>query len=141
MQQPETPTIAYPYQVMFFDTDCAAVVHNLAYLRIIETARTLLAEQLGLRLADMASKGVYPVLLRTEADYRRPAKLGDRLLVRGRLDTVERVRFWCTFEVIRPVDNILMVTCRQSLALVRMPDARPMRLPEEWAGRYAHLRT
>ena len=125
---------------MFFDTDCAAVVHNLAYLRIIETARTLLAEQLGLGLSDMASKGVYPVLLRTEADYRRPAKLGDKLLIRGRLDRVERARFWCTFEVIRPADSILMVTCRQSLALIRMPDAKPLRLPEEWAERYAHLR-
>ena len=41
---PGTPTIEIDYQVMFFDTDCAAVVHNLAYLRIIETARTLLAD-------------------------------------------------------------------------------------------------
>ena len=137
----KTPTIEIEHQVMFFDTDCAAVVHNLAYLRIIETARTLLAEQLGLGLADMASKGVYPVLLRTEADYLRPARLGDRLLVRGRLDAVERVRFWCTFEVIRPADNIVMVTCRQSLALIQMPEAKPLRLPEDWAVRYAHLRT
>ena len=37
---PETPTIEIEQQVMFFDTDCAAVVHNLAYLRMIETART-----------------------------------------------------------------------------------------------------
>lgn len=132
--------IEIEYQVMFFDTDCAAVVHNLAYLRIIETARTLLAEQLGLGLSDMAAKGVYPVLLRTEADYRRPAKLGDKLRIRGRLDRVERVRFWCSFEVIRPTDSVLMVTCRQSLALIRMPDAKPLRLPEEWADRYAHLR-
>ena len=137
---PETPTIEIEYQVMFFDTDCAAVVHNLAYLRIIETARTLLAEQLGMGMAEMAANGVYPVLLRTEADYRRPAKLGDKLLIRGRLDRVERVRFWCAFEVIRPADGILMVTCRQSLALIRMPDAKPLRLPEDWAERYAHLR-
>ena len=137
---PETPAIEIEYQVMFFDTDCAAVVHNLAYLRIIETARTLLAEQLGLGLTDMASKGVYPVLLRTEADYLRPAKLGDKLLIRGRLERVQRARFWCAFEVVRPADSILMVTCRQSLALIRMPDAKPLRLPEDWAERYAHLR-
>jgi YbgC/YbaW family acyl-CoA thioester hydrolase len=136
----ENPSIEIEHQVMFFDTDCAAVVHNLAYLRIIETARTLLAEQLGMGMADMASKGVYPVLLRTEADYRRPAKLGDRLVVRGRLERIERVRFWCGFEVIRPADDVLMVTCRQSLALIQMPDARPLRLPAEWAERYAHLR-
>ena len=125
---------------MFFDTDCAAVVHNLAYLRIIETARTMLAEQLGLGLSEMAAKGVYPVLLRTEADYRRPAKLGDKLLIRGRLERVERARFWCAFEVIRPADGLLMVTCRQSLALIRMPEAKPLRLPEDWADRYGHLR-
>ena len=137
---PETPTIEIEYQIMFFDTDCAAVVHNLAYLRIIETARTMLAEQLGLGLSEMAGKGVYPVLLRTEADYRRPAILGDKLLIRGQLQRVERARFWCAFEVIRPVDGVLMVTCLQSLALIRMPAAKPLRLPEDWAERYGHLR-
>ncbi len=141
MPDPFTPTIEYEYQVMFFDTDCAAVVHNLAYLRIIETARTLLADQLGLEMANMAETGVYPVLLRTEVDYRKPAKLMDKLVVRGRLESVERVRFWCAFEIVRPSDGTLFVTCRQSLALIQMPAARPMRLPEEWATKFAHLRT
>jgi hypothetical protein len=30
-------------EVMFFDTDIGGVVHNLAYLRMIETCRTRLA--------------------------------------------------------------------------------------------------
>jgi YbgC/YbaW family acyl-CoA thioester hydrolase len=137
---PDTPCIEYDYQVMFFDTDCAAVVHNLAYLRIIETARTLLAEQLGFDMAAMAAKGVYPVLLRTEVEYRRPAKLLERLVVRGRLDSVERVRFWAAFEVVSP-DGTVLVTCRQSLALIQMPDAKPVRLPVDWSQRFAHLRT
>jgi len=137
---PLTPTIEIEQQVMFFDTDCGGVVHNLAYLRMIETARTMLAEQMGLGMVEMAGRGIYPVLLRTEADYRRPAKLSDRLIIRGRMDRVERVRFWCAFEVVRPVDNLLMVTCRQSLALIQMPDAKPLRLPEDWATRFAHLR-
>jgi YbgC/YbaW family acyl-CoA thioester hydrolase len=137
---PSTPTIEIEQQVMFFDTDCAGVVHNLAYLRMIETARTLLAEQIGLGMVEMAGRGIYPVLLRTEADYRRPAKLSDRLIIRGRMDRVERARFWCAFEVVRPADGGLMVTCRQSLALVQMPEGKPLRLPEDWAVRFAHLR-
>jgi YbgC/YbaW family acyl-CoA thioester hydrolase len=137
---PETPSIEYPYQVMFFDTDCAGVVHNLAYLRIIETARTLLAEQLGLDMVSMGQQGIYPVLLRTEVDYRRSAKLSDKLLVRGRLDTLERVRFWVTFEVVDATGSIVYVTCRQSLALIQMPASKPMRLPEDWMQRFAHLR-
>jgi YbgC/YbaW family acyl-CoA thioester hydrolase len=137
---PLTPTIEIEQQVMFFDTDCGGVMHNLAYLRMIETARTMLAEQMGLGMVEMAERGIYPVLLRTEADYRRPAKLSDRLVIRGRMERMERARFWCVFEVVRPVDGTLMVTCRQSLALIQMPDAKPLRLPEEWAVRFAHLR-
>ncbi len=137
---PLTPSIEIEQQVMFFDTDCGGVVHNLAYLRMIETARTMLAEQMGLGMVDLAARGIYPVLLRTEADYRRPAKLSDRLVIRGRMDRVERARFWCAFEVVRPADGVRMVTCRQSLALIQMPEGKPLRLPEDWGTRFAHLR-
>lgn len=136
---PETPTIQTREEVMFFDTDCGGVVHNLAYLRMIETARTRLAAQLGLKLREMAQTQLYPVVLRTEIDYKKPAMLGDELVIHGRLDSVERVRFWCAFEMRRPADDTLLIVCRQSLALVQMPLGKPARLPEDWAERYAHL--
>ncbi len=127
-----TPRIRTDVQVMFFDTDCAAVVHNIAYLRFIETARTLLAEELGLPLAEMAETQKYPVVVRTEIDYRRAAKLGDRLVVEGWLDRLERVRFWCGFRITRPTDAALIAECRQMLALIEMPAAKLLRLPENW---------
>src|SRR5256885_14533707 len=97
MLRENAPRIRTEVQVMFFDTDCAAVVHNIAYLRFIEVARTLLAAELGLGLATMAETQKYPVVVRTEIDYRRAAKLGDKLLIEGWLDQLERVRFWCAF--------------------------------------------
>ena len=138
--EPDTPTIETREEVMFFDTDCGGVVHNIAYLRMIETARTRLAARLGMALRQMAETQLYPVVVRTEIDYRRPAKLGDELLIHGRLERVERARFWCAFEVKRPADEQLLITCRQALALVQMPQGRPMRLPEDWNTRFAHLR-
>lgn len=140
MSQPETPTIQTEVQVMFFDTDCAAVVHNIAYLRFIEVARTLLAEQLGMGLVRMAETGTYPVVVRTEIDYRKPARLGDKLVVNGRLDAVERTRFWCAFEIMRPADDALLVTSRQMLAIIQLPPGKPVRLPQEWSTRFSHLR-
>ena len=137
----ETPRIQTEVQIMFFDTDCAAVVHNIAYLRHIEVARTLLAEQLGWRLRDMAVSGQFPVVVRTEIDYRRPAVLGDKLTVDGWLETVERMRFWCAFEVRRPSDNTLIAQARQMLALVQMPGGKPVRLPADWQEKFAHLRS
>jgi YbgC/YbaW family acyl-CoA thioester hydrolase len=134
-----TPTIETREEIMFFDTDCGGVVHNIAYLRMIETARTRLAAKLGMTLRDMALTQLFPVVVRTEIDYRKPAKLGDEIVIHGRLEKVERVRFWCAFEVRRAGDDQLLITCRQSLALVQMPEGRPMRLPEDWSRKYAHL--
>lgn len=136
----ETPTIQTEVQVMFFDTDCAAVVHNISYLRFIEIARTLLAEQLGMGLRDMAATLQYPVVVRTEIDYKRPAQLGDRLVIEGALESVERMRFWCAFTVRRPADGALIAQSRQMLALIQMPGGKPIRLPADWATRFAHLR-
>jgi YbgC/YbaW family acyl-CoA thioester hydrolase len=127
-----SPHIRTQVQVMFFDTDCGGVVSNIAYLRFIEIARTLLAEELGLALTEMAENQRYPVVVRTEIDYRRPARLGDQLVIEGRLDRVERVRFWCEFQITRPKDNTLIAQCRQMLALIEMPEGKLLRLPEHW---------
>ncbi len=137
MENAAPPRIRTEVQVMFFDTDCGGVVHNIAYLRFIEIARTRLAEELGLALRQMAETQEYPVVVRTEIDYRRAAKLGDRLVVEGWLDRLERARFWCAFRIERPVDGSLIAECRQMLALIQMPEAKLLRLPEAW-DHYRH---
>jgi YbgC/YbaW family acyl-CoA thioester hydrolase len=126
------PRIEHEVTVMFYDTDCAAVVHNLAYLRFIEEARTIMAEKMGMPLRQMVETGLYPVVLRTEIDYLSPAKIGERLLVRGGVCQLARVRFGVHFEIIRPEDGTKLADCRQTLALIRMPGAKAERLPAEW---------
>jgi YbgC/YbaW family acyl-CoA thioester hydrolase len=132
MLKEDAPRIRTEVQVMFFDTDCAAVVHNIAYLRFIEVARTHLAEELGLGLSSMAETQRYPVVVRTEIDYRRAAKLGDKLIIEGWLDRLERVRFWCAFKIVRPADDTLIAECRQMLAIIQMPEAKLLRVPDDW---------
>jgi len=119
-------------QVMFFDTDCGGVISNIAYLRFIEIARTLLAEKLGLPLAEMAKTQRYPVVVRTEIEYRRAAKLGDQLVIDGWLDDLQRARFWCAFRITRRTDQALIAECRQMLALIEMPAAKLLPLPADW---------
>lgn len=126
------PRIRTEVQVMFFDTDCGGVVSNIAYLRFIEIARTLLAEELGLPLAEMAETQRYPVVVRTEIDYRRAAKLGDRLTIDGWLDQLQRARFWCAFRITRQADDALIADCRQTMALIEMPSAKLLPLPDAW---------
>ncbi|HLB32948.1 MAG TPA: thioesterase family protein, partial [Chthoniobacterales bacterium] len=117
-------------QVMFFDTDTGGVVHNTAYLRFIETARTQLAFQLGMDWKFMRETSIFPVIVRTEIDYRRPAIMGDHLEVHAWLGEKTKARFWCHFKICRPSDNTLLITSQQLLAFVEMPKGRPLRLPE-----------
>lgn len=119
-------------EVMFFDTDCGGVVHNIAYLRMIETCRTRLAGRMGLDLATMAQTQLFPVVVRTEIDYRSPARLGDHLEIHGRVSEINRAKFWCEFTMVRKGFDKPLITCRQALALVQMPGGRPQRLPTEW---------
>lgn len=141
----EFPRAEHHYKVMFFDTDAGGVVSNISYLRFIETARTELAEAMGLDLVEMAKQGRYVVVARTEVDYRRPAVLGDHLLISGGVTQLERARFWVEFEITRPKsggepgERELLVTSRQSLAFVDAKANRPMRVPAEWLERWPGL--
>ncbi|MBL9153077.1 MAG: acyl-CoA thioesterase [Verrucomicrobiales bacterium] len=125
-------------EVMFFDTDCGGVVSNIAYLRFFEVARTRLTDALGLTLAEMSETQLFPAVARTEVDYRRPARLGDRLRIRGTVERFEKVRMHCHFamyrqEVGEPAS--LIAECRQVVVLVQMPEGRPRRIPEAWLDR------
>ena len=124
---------------MFFDTDCGGVVHNIAYLRFIETNRTHLAETLGMGLREMASTQIFPVVVRTEVDYRKPARLADKLQIDGWLERIERMRFWVAFTVLRPADGVEILRCRQMLAVIQMPEGKPLRLPADWPEKYGAL--
>jgi YbgC/YbaW family acyl-CoA thioester hydrolase len=136
----ETPTLETEVRAMFFDTDAVGLVHNIAYLRFIETNRSLLAEKLGYQLLEMLNRGDCPVVVRTEIDYHRPARLWDALRVHGELSTFERSRFWCAFTITRPSDGALLVTCRQMLVVVQLPELKVQRLPSHWQTDFGHLK-
>ena len=131
------PTYETQEEVMFFDTDIGGVVHNIAYLRMIETCRTKLAtEKMGMDLKQMADTGLYPVVVRTEIDYKFPATLGHKLTIKGKLDSLDRAKFWVSFEIYAEGVERCLITCRQALAMVKMPAGRPQRLPQEWREKW-----
>ncbi|MEM6915840.1 MAG: acyl-CoA thioesterase, partial [Verrucomicrobiota bacterium] len=69
--------------VMFYDTDCGGVVSNIAYLRFVERARSVLFEEMGMNIRAMNESQLFPAVIRTEIDYRSPARLGDDVLVQA----------------------------------------------------------
>ena len=137
---PTVPRLTVPLEVYYFDTDAGGVVHNIAYLRMVEIARSHLAASLGWSLEDMSRTGLVPVVARTEIDYLKPARLGDHLSVSAELFRLEKVRMLMRFEIAhasRP--EIVFARCVQTLVTVQLPGGRPQRVPAAWSEAYPQL--
>jgi acyl-CoA thioester hydrolase len=137
---PATPRLVVPLEVYYFDTDAGGVVHNIAYLRMVEIARSQLAASLGWTLEEMHRTGLVPVVARTEIDYLKPARLGDSLLVAAEVVRLEKVRSFFRFEITSARQPTLtFVRCLQTMVPVQLPGGRPQRLPAAWREAYPHL--
>jgi YbgC/YbaW family acyl-CoA thioester hydrolase len=124
------------FTVYFFDTDAGGVVHNLTYLRWIEAVRTDLAEILGWGIGEMvAGEHGCPVLTKTEVEYLRPAKLGERVRVISRLGEVGKVRFMVDSEV-RGAEGKVYCRAKQELVSVDLKTGKAKALREDWRKRH-----
>jgi acyl-CoA thioester hydrolase len=139
---PAAPRLTVPLDVYYFDTDAGGVVHNIAYLRMIEIARSQLALKLGWSLEEMGRTGLVAVVARTEIDYLRPARLGDSLLVNAELSELEKVRFRIKFDIASAKEpEKIFVRCVQTMVPVQLPGGRPQRVPAAWQAAYPQLVT
>ena len=137
---PDQPRITVPLEVYYFDTDAGGVVHNIAYLRMVEIARSQLATALGWSLGEMGRTGLVPVVARTEIDYLKPARLGDHLNVSAELVRMEKVRFFIRFEIASAAQtDLVFVRCVQTMVTVQLPGGRPQRVPQSWRDAYPGL--
>ncbi len=134
------PQAEREFTVYFFDTDAGGVVHNLVYLRWVEAVRTDLAEKLGWGIGEMiGGDHGCPVLTKTEADYLRPARLGDRVKVVSRLGEVGKVRFVVESEVLGSGGEVFC-RARQELASVDLTTGKPLPLRQDWREKYGPSR-
>ena len=140
MPLPARPHLSVPLEVYYFDTDAAGVVNNIAYLRMVEIARSQLAAVLGWTLGDMSRTGLVPVVARTEIDYLKPARLGDALMIEAELVGLEKVRMSMRFEIrSATAPEILFARCTQTMVTVQLPGGRPQRIPDAWREAYPQL--
>lgn len=135
---PDNPEISVSLKVYFYDTDAGGVVHNVAYLRMIEIARSDLAEKLGWSLQAMGD-GECPVVARTEIDYLKPARLGDELRIHSRLAGMEKIRFYIETVITNAANGEVFCRCRQTMVTVQLATGRPRSLRKDWRTKWPHL--
>jgi acyl-CoA thioester hydrolase len=120
-------------RVYYEDTDLAGIVYYANYLKFIERARTEWVASLGVdQMALKAAQGVVFAVRRVEADFLRPAKFGDDLLVETSLQTLGGARIGLEQVVLRGGERLFAAV----VTLVCLAeDGHAARLPAEVRAR------
>ncbi|WP_415183502.1 tol-pal system-associated acyl-CoA thioesterase [Phaeovulum sp.] len=120
-------THGFPIRVYYEDTDLAGIVYYANYLKFIERGRSEWVRGLGVdQVALKRDHGIVFAVRRVEADYLKPARFDDELIVTTRLLMQTGARIVLAQEVLR--DNqplfaaqVTLVCLQESGAVARLP--------------------
>ena len=124
----------FAVHVYFEDTDLSGIVYHANYLRFFERARSDMLARVGIdqRAAIEAGDGAYAVT-QMDIKWKRPAKLGDDLIVASKVTNVRAASCFIQQAVMRG-DEIL---CEATVtAALLSPEGRPVRQPADWIEKF-----
>jgi acyl-CoA thioester hydrolase len=123
--------------VYFEDTDAYGVVYYANYLRFMERARSDMIRAAGVdQVAELRASGSAYVVVEVNIRYRRPARLGDELLV---ISTVDRVLASSVHIQQRVMRGAELLTDARVTAAFLDGEGRPRRQPKDWVERFRQI--
>ena len=131
-------TFRLPIRVYYEDTDAGGIVYYANYLKFMERARTEWLASLGFELPELERvEDIVFVVHRVEIDFRRPARLRERLDATLTLLELKRARMQVAQDVARG-DEVL-THARVMLACLTRGTLRPTRIPADLHERLGSL--
>jgi acyl-CoA thioester hydrolase len=118
--------------VRFRDCDAMGHVNNAVYLTYLEQARVESWQRMTGGLAGFPRN---VILARVEIDYRAPATLGDRLVVRLRVAAVGRTSFTLDCEIRNARTGQTVASARTVQVMYDYETRRPVEIPVEVRAR------
>ena len=123
--------------VYFEDTDTAGIVYYANYLKFMERARSDMIRACGIDLAaELRATGCTYAVADVAIKYRKPAHLGDDLLVVSTVEAVRAVSVSIHQRVMRGQD---IIADAKVTAAFLTADQRPQRQPRSWVERFQSI--
>jgi acyl-CoA thioester hydrolase len=116
------------------DIDEQNHVNNTVYLRWVQEVATAHWRAVA---TPEAQKAIGWVVLRHEIDYKTPACVGDKILLRTWVGKATRLTFERFTEIRRNGDGQLLSTARTLWCPINAQTGRPMRVPAEVRGTFS----
>ena len=120
--------------VYFEDTDAYGIVYYANYLRFMERARSDFIRAVGVdQAAELRSTGSAYAVVEVNIRYRKPARLGDDLLV---VSTVDQIRASSVLIHQRVMRGEEQLTDARVTAAFLDGQGRPRRQPKDWTEKF-----
>jgi len=119
-------------KIYYHDTDAGGVVYYANYLKHLEESRCEFLLSKGVDLVDWAKQGVLFPVVHLEADYKNPAKYGDKVRVYTRFEKLGNASLEFSQEI--KCSDVLLMKAKTVWACVDK-NIKPIRIPEEIRSR------
>lgn len=129
-------THLWPLRVYYEDVDLAAIVYYANYLKYLERGRSEMVRAAGISQLDMKEAGLVFAVRRVEAEYLKPARYDDELVVETRLDRLGGARFDMPQRILRGAE--VLMEARVTVVILTA-EGRPSRLPADIRARIGRL--
>lgn len=124
----------FALSVYFEDTDAYGIVYYANYLKFMERARSDMIRAVGVdQAAELRVSGSAYAVVEVDIKYRRPARLGDDLLV---VSEVQQVRASSVDIHQRVMRGSELLTDARVTAAFLDGAGRPRRQPKEWVEKF-----
>ena len=127
----------FALSVYFEDTDAYGIVYYANYLKFMERARSDYIRALGIDQAgELRRSGSAYAVVEVDIRYKKPARLGDDLLVVSSVDQVRASSVLIHQRVMRGIEQL---TDARVTAAFLDGEGRPRRQPKEWVEKFRHI--
>ena len=127
----------FALSVYFEDTDAYGIVYYANYLKFMERARSDMLRAVGVdQGAELEASGSAYAVVEVSIRYRRPARLGDDLVV---VSTVEQVLASSVHIQQRVMRGTEVLTDARVTAAFLDGEGRPRRQPKDWVERFRQI--
>jgi acyl-CoA thioester hydrolase len=128
------PEHHFALSVYFEDTDAYGIVYYANYLKFMERARSDFLRAVGVdQAAELKRSGSAYAVVEVDIRYRKPARLGDDLVV---ISTVDHVRASSVLIHQRVMRGKEQLTDARVTAAFLDGEGRPKRQPKDWVDKF-----
>jgi len=106
-------------QVRDYECDLQGIVNNAVYQNYLEHCRHKFLNFVGLDFAKLHNDGIDAVVIKAELNYKFPLRPGDAFLIRLKMKKQGRLRIIFKQQIIKKVDDKLMVDAQITAVLTR----------------------